>query len=52
MDTRAPSAVTSELHSPAKKLKYGLRDHAKFVLCVLPMLAAIAFGLYFLFIVT
>jgi hypothetical protein len=52
MDTRSPSAVTSELHSPAKKLKYGLKNHAKFVLCVSPMLAVIAFGLYFFFIDT
>jgi hypothetical protein len=52
MDTRAPSGVTSDLHSPAKNFRYGLRRHAKFALCVLPMLAVIGFGFYFFFIAT
>jgi nitrate reductase NapE component len=52
MDTHTPSVATSDLPSPEKQLREVLKKYAKFAVSILPLLAVIALGVYFYFIVT
>jgi hypothetical protein len=50
VNVKLRSAAASKSLGPTDGITNSLKDYAKFTLCILPMLAVIAFGIYCLFI--